>query len=63
MFLTGFFAGFSACAAAVLTMRIIRDRRQRSAFIADLSPAEREALRGFEQIRGDWHAYRDLLHR
>jgi len=63
MLFAGFLAGFSACAVLVLTTRIVGDRRQRSAFVAELSPVEREALLGFEEVRGDWLAYRDLLHR
>jgi hypothetical protein len=62
MFWTGFFIGFAACLAIGLTAHFVHDRRQRAAFIASLSPAERERLRGFETVRGDWHEFRDLLH-
>jgi hypothetical protein len=62
MFWTGFFIGFAACLAIGLTAQFVHDRRQRAAFIASLSPAERETFRGFEKIRGDWHEFRDLLH-
>jgi hypothetical protein len=62
MFWTGFFIGFAACLAIGLTAHFVHDRRQRTAFIAGLSPAERERFRGFEKVRGDWHEFRDLLH-
>jgi hypothetical protein len=62
MFWTGFFIGFAACLAIGLTAHFVHDRRQRMAFIAGLSPAERERFRGFEKVRGDWHEFRDLLH-
>jgi hypothetical protein len=61
MFWTGFVAGIPACFATGLTSYFVHDYRQRSAFIAGLSPSERENLRGFEQVRGDWHEFRDLL--
>jgi hypothetical protein len=54
-----FFGGI----AITLTAYFVRERRQRSAFIASLSLAEREALRGFEAVRGDWRAFRDLSRR
>ena len=60
MFWTGFFTGFAACVAVGLTAHIIHDRRQRAAFIAGLSDAERDRLKGFEKVSGDWHQYRDL---
>lgn len=62
MFWTGFLFGFTTCLAIGLTARIVYNRRQRAAFIGGLSPQERERLRGFEKVRGDWHEYRDLLH-
>jgi hypothetical protein len=62
MFWTGFFIGFAACLAIGLTAHFVHDRRQRAAFIASLSPAQRERFRGFEKVRGDWHEFRDLLH-
>jgi hypothetical protein len=61
MFWTGVFIGFAACLAIGLTGHFIYDRRQRSAFIASLSPRLRERLSGFETIKGDWRAFRDLL--
>jgi len=57
-----FFIGVAACLAIGLTAHFVHDRRQRAAFIARLSPAERERFRGFEKVRGDWHEFRDLLH-
>jgi hypothetical protein len=45
MFWTGFFIGFAACLAIGLTAHFVHDRRQRAAFIASLSPAERESRR------------------
>jgi hypothetical protein len=45
-----------------LTAHLIHDRRQRSAFIASRSTAERARLSGFEMVKGDWHEFRDLLH-
>jgi hypothetical protein len=62
MFWTGFLMGFAACLAIGLILLIVHDRRQRAAFMARLSPEERERLRGFEKVNGDWHRYRDLLH-
>jgi len=62
MFWTGFFIGFAACLAMGLIAYFVHDRRQRAAFIASLSPAQRERFRGFEKVRGDWHEFRDLLH-
>jgi hypothetical protein len=35
--------------------------RERAAFIARLSPLQRERLKGFETVGGDWRDYRDLL--
>ena len=59
-----FWTGFSSVLllASRLTAHFVHDRRQRAAFIANLSPAERERLRGFETVKGDWHEFRDLLH-
>jgi hypothetical protein len=62
MFWRGFFIGFAACLAIGLTAHFIHERRQRAAFVASLSPAERERLRGFETVKGDWQEFRDLLH-
>jgi len=62
MFWTVFLIGFAACVAIVLTGHVVHDRRQRAAFIASLSSAEREKLRGFETVKGDWHEFRSLLH-
>jgi hypothetical protein len=61
MFWTGFFIGFAACLAIGLTAHFVHDRRERAAFIAGLSPAERERLMGFETVKGDWRAFRNLL--
>jgi len=61
MFWTSVFIGFVACLALGLIGHLIYDRRQRSAFIASLSPSLRERLSGFETIEGDWRAFRDLL--
>jgi hypothetical protein len=61
MFSTGFFIGFAACLAIGLTVHLVRDRRQRAAFISTLSSAERAQLRGFETVNGDWRQFRDLL--
>jgi hypothetical protein len=52
MFRTGFFIGFAACLAIGLTAHFIHDRRQRAAFIASLSAAERERLRGLRDSQG-----------
>ena len=62
MFWTGFFIGFTACLGIGLAAHVVHNRRQRAAFIASRSPAEREKLTGFESVRGDWHDFRDLLH-
>ena len=61
MFWTGFFIGFAACLAIGLAAHFVHDRRQRATFIAGLSPSEREHLRGFESVKGDWHEFRNLL--
>lgn len=61
MFWTGFLIGFAVCLATGLIGHFIYDRRQRSAFIASLSPGLRERLSGFETIKGDWRAFRELL--
>ena len=52
--------GFAVCLAVGLTARFMQEWIQRSAFIASLSPAQREILWGFEAIKGDWRAFRDL---
>ena len=59
---TVIFLGFAACLAIALTGHFIHERRQRAAFIATLTPAEREKLKGFESVKGDWHEFRELLH-
>jgi hypothetical protein len=46
MFWTGFFIGFAACLVIGLTVHFVHDRRERAAFIACLSPAERERTQG-----------------
>jgi hypothetical protein len=61
MFWAGFCIGVAACLAVVVTVHFVHNRRQRAAFVASLSFAERERLRGFEEIKGDWHDFRDLL--
>jgi hypothetical protein len=61
MFWTGFFIGFAACLAIGLTVHLVRDRRQRAAFVSTLSSAEHAQLRGFETVNGDWRQFRDLL--
>ena len=60
MFWTGFAYGFATCLAVGLTARFMHEWIQRSAFIAGLSPAQRETLWGIEAIKGDWRAFRDL---
>ena len=62
LFWTGFFIGFAACLATGLTVHLVRDWRERAAFISTLSSAERDQLRGFETVNGDWRQFRDLLH-
>jgi hypothetical protein len=59
---TVFSIGFAACLAIGFLVSFVHDRRQRAAFIASLSPADRERLEGFETVKGDWHDFRDLLH-
>ena len=61
MYWTVFFNGFAACLAIGFIVGFIHDRRQRATFVASLSPAERERLEGFETIKGDWRAFRNLL--
>ena len=61
MFWTGFATGFAVCLAIGLTAHFVRERRQRSAFIASLSPAQRERLETFEMVDRDWRTFRDLL--
>jgi hypothetical protein len=62
MFWTYLLIGFAACLAIGLTAHFIHDRRKRATFIASLSPAERERLKGFETVKGNWHEFRELLH-
>jgi hypothetical protein len=62
MYWTVFSIGFAACLATGFTVSFVNNRRQRAAFIASLSPAERERLGHFEAVKGDWHEFRDLLH-
>ena len=52
MFWTGFFIGIAACLGIGLAAHVVHNRRQRAAFIANLSPAEREKLTGFEKCQG-----------
>jgi hypothetical protein len=64
MFWTGFFVGFAACLTIWLTRRLLHERRQRAAFVAGLSPAERAMLEGYETFKdGGWQNFRDLLRR
>jgi hypothetical protein len=66
VFWTALFVGFVVCLAIWFTAQFARerrDRKERAAFIASLSPAERERLKGFETVKGDWREFRDLLHR
>ena len=58
---TGFFIGFAACLAIGVAAHVVHYRRERAAFIAGLSPAEREMLEGYETLKSDWHDFRDLL--
>jgi len=60
MFWTGFACGFAACFTVGLAARFMQEWIQRSAFVASLSPAQREILWGFEAIKGDLRAFRDL---
>jgi hypothetical protein len=55
-----FWTGFAVCLVVGLTARFMHEWIQRSAFIESLSPAQREKLGGFEAIKGDWRAFRDL---
>jgi hypothetical protein len=59
MFWTGFAIGVAVCLA--ITAHVVRERRQRSAFITSLSPAQREGLWGFETVKGDWRAFKELV--
>jgi hypothetical protein len=63
MIWTDFSIVFVGGIAITLTAYVVREQRQRSAFIARLSPAQREGLRGFETVKGDWRAFRDLSRR
>jgi hypothetical protein len=66
VFWTALFVGFVVCLAIWFMAQFARerrDRKERAAFIASLSPAERERLKGFETVKGDWREFRDVLHR
>jgi hypothetical protein len=66
VFWTALFVGFVVCLAIWFMAQFARerrDRKERAAFFASLSPAERERLKGFETVMGDWREFRDLLHR
>lgn len=52
MFRAPFLSDFAACLAIWLSAHFGREWRQRSAFIASLSPTEREKLLGFETVKG-----------
>lgn len=47
MFWAPFLSGFAACLAIWASAHFVREWRQRSAFIASLSPTEREKFVGF----------------
>jgi hypothetical protein len=49
------------CLAIWFAAQFARERRERAAFIASLSPLQRERLKGFETVGGDWRDFRDLL--
>jgi hypothetical protein len=61
MFWTGFATGFAVCLAIGLAWHFVRERRQRSSFMASLSPAQREAFRRFEAANRSWRTFRDSL--
>jgi len=61
MIWTSFAIGVAVCLAITLTAHVVRERRQRSAFITSLSPAQREGLWGFETVKGDWRAFKELV--
>ena len=52
-----------ACLVALLLVRLIWERRQRSLFVDRLSRQRRLLLRAFERVKGDWHEYRELKDR
>jgi hypothetical protein len=60
-FASGFAIGFAVCLAIGLTAHFVRERRERSAFIASLSPAQREAFAGFETTKRGWRTFRGSL--
>jgi hypothetical protein len=60
MFWAGFAISIAVCLAIGLTARFVRERRQRSAFIASLRP-RREGLDAFEMVNRNWRTFRDLL--
>jgi hypothetical protein len=60
MIWTSFTIGFAVCLVITLTAHVVREQRQRSAFISSLSPAQREGLWGFETVKGDWRAFKEL---
>jgi hypothetical protein len=62
VFWTALCFGFVVSLAIWFTAESARERRERAAFIASLSPVQRERLKGFEAVRGDWREFRDLLH-
>jgi hypothetical protein len=61
MFWTGFATGVAVSLAIGLAWYYVRERRQRLAFVASLSPAQREAFRDFEATNRGWRTLRDLL--
>lgn len=46
--------------AALVVMRLIWERQERSVFVASLSPGEVERLQTFESFAGNWRDFRDL---
>jgi hypothetical protein len=61
VFWTALFFGLVVCFAILLTAKFARERRERAAFVANLSSAERERLKGFERVEGDWREFRVLI--
>lgn len=61
MFWEGFAAGFAACFVLGIVNRWagqwLAERRARAAYIASLSPQDRDGLRGWEESRNDWRSY------
>jgi len=62
VFWTALCFSFVVCLPIWFTAHFAREHRERAAFIASLSPVQRERLKGFEAVKGDWREFRDLLH-